>query len=58
MALVKVIANNIFAGASLQKQEPGSTIEVTDSVAEHWIKAGLAEVVEQEPEKKPRKSKE
>lgn len=43
MALVKVIADNLLSGASLTKLNPGDKVEVSDSVAERWIKAGLAE---------------
>lgn len=43
MALVKILALNIFAGASLQKLETGKTYDVDDSLAEKWISAGKAE---------------
>lgn len=43
MALVKVIADNLLSGASLTKLKPGDKVEVSDSVAERWVKAGLAE---------------
>lgn len=45
MALVKVIADNLLSGASLMKLNPGDNVEVSDSVAERWVSAGLAEVV-------------
>ncbi|EBK5465792.1 hypothetical protein AHX64_20470 [Salmonella enterica subsp. enterica serovar Montevideo] len=45
MALVKVIADNLLSGASLTKLKPGDNVEVSDSVAERWVSAGLAEVV-------------
>ncbi|EBF8123330.1 hypothetical protein HBZ83_001900 [Salmonella enterica subsp. enterica] len=45
MALVKVIADNLLSGASLMKLKPGDNVEVSDSVAERWVSAGLAEVV-------------
>lgn len=43
MALVKVLAANIFAGASFQKLEAGQVYDVDDSVAEKWIATGKAE---------------
>lgn len=43
MALVKVLAANIFAGASFQKLEAGQVYEVDDAVAEKWIATGKAE---------------
>ncbi|MFP1759814.1 DUF7302 family protein [Lonsdalea quercina] len=46
MALVKVIASNLFAGANFQKLEVGSQAEVTDDVADRWVAAGLAERVD------------
>lgn len=47
MALVKVIAGNLFAGANFQKLEVGSQVEVTDEVANRWVNAGFAELVEE-----------
>lgn len=43
MALVKVVAANIFAGASFQKLEAGQVYDVDDAVAEKWIATGKAE---------------
>lgn len=43
MALVKVLAANLFAGASFQKLEAGQVYDVDDSVAEKWIATGKAE---------------
>lgn len=43
MALVKVLAANIFAGASFQKLEAGQVYDVDDAVAEKWIATGKAE---------------
>ena len=43
MALVKVLAANLFAGASLQKLEAGQVYDVDDSIAEKWIEHGKAE---------------
>lgn len=43
MALVKVLAANIFAGASFQKLEAGQVYDVDDAVAEKWIAQGKAE---------------
>ena len=43
MALVKVLAANLFAGANFQKLEVGSVYDVDDAVAEKWIDSGKAE---------------
>jgi len=43
MALVKVLAANIFAGASFQKLEAGQVYDVDDAVAEKWIATGKAD---------------
>jgi len=43
MALVKVLASNLFAGAGFQKLEAGQVYDVDDSVAEKWIAQGKAE---------------
>ncbi|MEY8769018.1 hypothetical protein AB6T85_00995 [Erwinia sp. ACCC 02193] len=43
MALVKVLAANLFAGAGFQKLEAGQVYDVDDSVAEKWIASGKAE---------------
>lgn len=43
MALVKILALNIFAGASLQKLEAGKTYDVDDSLADKLITSGKAE---------------
>lgn len=43
MALVKVLAANLFAGASFQKLEAGQVYDVDDAVAEKWIATGTAE---------------
>jgi len=43
MALVKIIAANLFAGASFQKLEAGQVYDVEDSVAEKWLVQGKAE---------------
>ncbi|MCM7261585.1 hypothetical protein M8N55_16835 [Enterobacter hormaechei] len=45
MALVKVISDNLFSGANLQKLEVGAKVEVSDETAEKWKAAGLAEIV-------------
>lgn len=45
MALVKVISDNLFSGANLQKLEVGAKVEVSDETAERWKAAGLAEIV-------------
>lgn len=46
MALVKVISDNLFSGANLQKVEVGSKVEVADKTAEKWAAAGLVEIIE------------
>lgn len=43
MALVKVLATNLFAGAGFQKLEAGQVYDVDDAVAEKWIEQGKAE---------------
>ena len=45
MALVKVISDNLFSGANLQKLEVGATVEVSEDTAEKWKAAGLVESV-------------
>lgn len=43
MALVKILAANLFAGANFQKLEVGKTYDVDDAIAEKWITDGKAE---------------
>ena len=43
MAPVKILVNNLFAGASFQKLEAGRVYDVDKLVAEKWIAAGKAE---------------
>lgn len=43
MALVKILAKNLFAGASFQKLDAGQVYEVDDAIAEKWIAQGKAE---------------
>lgn len=50
MALVKVISDNLFSGASLHKLEAGATVDVGDSTAERWVNAGLAEFIDSKKE--------
>lgn len=45
MALVKVISDNLFSGANLQKLEVGAKVEVSEETANKWKSAGLVEVV-------------
>ncbi|WP_313412022.1 hypothetical protein [Atlantibacter hermannii] len=45
MALVKVVSNNLFSGANLQRLEVGAKVEVSDDTANKWKVAGLVEVV-------------
>lgn len=44
MALVKIVAGNIFAGADFQKLEVGAVYDVENSLAEIWIASGKAEL--------------
>lgn len=43
MALVKVLTANLFAGSSLQLLGVGEVYDVSDALAEKWIKTGKAE---------------
>ncbi|MFY0403351.1 hypothetical protein ACOMDP_12020 [Pantoea dispersa] len=43
MALVKILASNLFAGANFQKLEVGKVYDVDGSVADKWVKQGKAE---------------
>lgn len=45
MALVKVISDNLFSGANLQKLEVGAQVEVSEDTAKKWKAAGLVEIV-------------
>ncbi|MFI2852662.1 hypothetical protein ACH677_11030 [Klebsiella aerogenes] len=45
MALVKVISDNLFSGANLQKLEVGAQVSVSGDVAKRWIAAGLVEII-------------
>lgn len=45
MALVKVISDNLFSGANLQKLEVGAKVEVSEETAIKWKTAGLVEVL-------------
>lgn len=48
MALVKVVSNNLFSGANLQKLAVGSQVNVDNSTAEKWEQAGLVEVLDKQ----------
>ena len=50
MALVKILAKNLFAGAGFQKLEAGKVYNVDDAVADKWIKAGKAESTKEKGE--------
>jgi len=43
MALVKILASNLFAGANFQKLEVGKVYDVDSAIAEKWIEQGKAE---------------
>ncbi|HBY9981161.1 hypothetical protein [Klebsiella pneumoniae] len=45
MALVKVISDNLFSGANLQKLEVGAQVSVSGDVAKRWVVAGLVEII-------------
>ncbi|HCK0913024.1 TPA: hypothetical protein NY115_000977 [Klebsiella michiganensis] len=45
MALVKVISDNLFSGANLQKLEVGAQVSVSGDVAKRWAAAGLVKIV-------------
>ncbi|EOJ3027406.1 TPA: hypothetical protein N3Y92_005057 [Klebsiella pneumoniae] len=45
MALVKVISDNLFSGANLQKLEVGAQVSVSGDVAKRWAAAGLVEII-------------
>ncbi|WP_446470631.1 hypothetical protein [Xenorhabdus stockiae] len=46
MALVKVIAGNLFSGASLQNLAVGDVVEVDQATAQRWAQIGLVELLE------------
>ncbi|HDF2344069.1 TPA: hypothetical protein PC598_003721 [Morganella morganii] len=48
MALVKILAGNIFAGADFQKLEVGAVYDVNDELAKSWIASGKAEYTNEE----------
>lgn len=50
MALVKILAKNLFAGAGFQKLEAGKVYNVDDAVADKWVKAGKAESTKEKGE--------
>lgn len=41
---VEVVTKNIFHGPNLQQLEVGSVVEVSDEIADKWIKAGNAKL--------------
>jgi len=43
MALVKILASNLFAGANFQKLEVGKVYDVDGAIAEKWVEQGKAE---------------
>lgn len=43
MALVKILASNLFAGANFQKLEVGKVYDVDSAIAEKWIQQKKAE---------------
>ena len=43
MALVKILASNLFAGANFQKLEVGKVYDVDSAIAEKWVEQGKAE---------------
>lgn len=43
MALVKILASNLFAGANFQKLEVGKVYDIDSAIAEKWVEQGKAE---------------
>lgn len=43
MALVKILASNLFAGANFQKLEVGKVYDVDGAIAEKWVEQSKAE---------------
>ncbi|ORM72371.1 hypothetical protein HA48_14530 [Pantoea wallisii] len=43
MALVKILASNLFAGANFQKLEVGKVYDADSAIAEKWVEQGKAE---------------
>ncbi|MCC8378632.1 hypothetical protein Xsto_03312 [Xenorhabdus stockiae] len=46
MARVKVIAGNLFSGASLQNLAVSDMVEVDQATAQRWAQIGLVELLE------------
>ena len=42
MALVEIVADNLYAGANLQLLEVGAIVDVDDATAERWKTSGKA----------------
>jgi len=42
MALVEIIADNLYAGANLRKMEVGAVVDVDDATAARWKASGKA----------------
>ena len=52
MALVKIIAANLFAGANFQKLEVGKVYDVDSAIAEKWVEQGRAEASKEKASEK------
>ncbi len=52
MALVKIIAANLFAGANFQKLEVGKVYDVDSAIADKWIDQGKAEASKEKASEK------
>ncbi len=52
MALVKIIAANLFAGANFQKLEVGKVYDVDSAIAEKWVEQGKAETSKEKASEK------
>jgi len=52
MALVKILASNLFAGANFQKLEVGKVYDVDSAIAEKWVEQGKAETSKEKASEK------
>lgn len=52
MALVKILASNIFAGANFQKLEVGKVYDVDGAIADKWVEQGKAETSKEKASEK------
>ncbi|MEZ0582446.1 hypothetical protein ACA373_05535 [Erwinia sp. STN24] len=52
MALVKILASNLFAGANFQKLEVGKVYDVDSAIADKWVEQGKAETSKEKASEK------